>query len=429
MLSVAVEAPLSIDSSSPAVIEKALRLYPGRALVNSISAEAVKIEKLLPVASKYGAALVALPLDDDGVPKTAPERRDRVERIFAHAEAQGYRKADIVVDGLVMTVSSDNGAASETLNTVAWAAHDFGVNTTLGLSNISFGLPARKQLNAGFLLMAAARGLTMVIADMGQDALADAVRSADLLSGHDADCLRYIARFATDTAGKEKDAKETADPCRRAFNAVVNGDKDGIEKVVREALATGVSPFDLVDGHLIPGIVEVGDRYERGEYFLPQLMLSAETMEKAFGLVEPLLDKGAARKAGKVVIATVKGDIHDIGKNIVALMLRNYGFDVIDLGKDVAAEDIVRRAREEGAHIIGLSALMTTTMTEMAEVIERAKSSKLEVRFMVGGAVVTEGYATQIGADAYARDAVEAVKTAQRLMTEPCSPSSPNAST
>ncbi len=411
-LSATVDAPLVLDSSSPEALAAALREYPGRAMVNSVSAEQKKLREILPIAARYGAAILVLPLDDTGVPETADERARRVEEIARHAESLGCRRCDLVVDGLVMTVSSSPAAARSALETVDWASHEFGVNTVLGLSNVSFGLPERRWLNATFLAMAVARGLTMVIANPCEATFAAVRRACDALQAGDPNCLAYIEFFSR-PAEEAPAPRSPADACRQA---VIRGDRDGIADLVRQALDAGSRPYALVEEHLVLAIMEVGERFERKEYFLPQLMLSAEAMQRAFELLEPLLAETGRAKAGKVVIATVQGDVHDIGKNIVALMLRNYGFDVIDLGKDVRCEEIIQRAREAGADIIGLSALMTTTMTEMGKVIQQAREERLGVKFMVGGAVVTDDYARQIGADVYARDAVAAAKAARELV-------------
>ncbi|MCK4304630.1 MAG: homocysteine S-methyltransferase family protein [Candidatus Eisenbacteria sp.] len=438
MLSVAVDLPLCLDSSSPETLASALRIYPGRALVNSISAERAKLERALPIAARYGAALLILPVSDKEIPETAAMRCGLIERVFSRASGYGYTKSDIVVDGLVMTISSQTRAARETLKTVAWARDVFGANTVIGLSNVSFGLPERHWLNATFLAMAISHGLTMVIANP-EDPMIQAVKpAADALTGRDPSCLRYIERLsarktskrtisgadmaatakahATTTATADGAATAEATPSARAFDAVVHGDRETIADLINEALEAGSRPLDLVNECLIPGLMEVGERFERKEYFLPQLMLSAETTECAFAVLRPLLEKETTQKLGKVVLATVEGDIHDIGKNIVALMLRNHGFEVIDLGKSVSADEIIEKARQERAHVIGLSALMTTTMTKMASVIDRIKASGLPIRVMIGGAVITESYARDVGADGYASDAVEAVKIAKELM-------------
>ncbi|HBF33508.1 TPA: 5-methyltetrahydrofolate--homocysteine methyltransferase [Candidatus Sumerlaeota bacterium] len=415
----AVQTPLCLDSSSPAVLEAALRAYPGRALINSVSAEGAKAEKLLPLIAKYGAMFIVLPLSDAGVPATADERIALVQQVYAQAEKYGLRKCDMVVDGITMTVSSDQKAAMETLKTVDWCANVFGCNTILGLSNISFGLPERSWVNTGFLAMCMGRGLSMAIANPSNEMLMNIKRACDVLAVRDANSAAYVAHFAGGaTAATPKTAAAEMTTAEKIYDAVLKGNKEGIQKLITTALSEGATPSELVDGRLIPAITQVGDFYEQKKYYLPQLIQSAEAMKSAFELLEPLLQQNAASDAvapTRVILATVKGDIHDIGKNIVGLMLKNYGFEVYDLGKDVSEQTIVQTAKEKGARIIGLSALMTTTMIEMKTVIALAKKEGLDCKFMVGGAVVTQQYADEIGADAYSEDAHSAVKVAQRL--------------
>ena len=420
LLSVAVDMPLCLDSSSPEVLETALRQYQGRALVNSVSLERVKIETLLPTVAKYGAAFVALPVTDDEVPVTADRRAEIVRSIWAAAEQFGYRRHELVVDGLVMAVSSDAAAARQTLDTVRWASAEFGANTILGLSNASFGLPERKWINAAFLSMAIQAGVRFVIANPGEETLRAARLSADVLCRRDANCLAYIGHFSKvkPASALQSATSVTLEPAERAAHAVLNGDRPGAESAVRDAIAAKVPAAELVNAHLIPAIMQAGDRFGAGTYFLPQLMLSAEAMDAAFAILSPLLEAGGCEPAGTAVLATVKGDIHDIGKNIVALMLRNHGFRVIDLGKDVPAERIVETAQRENADVIGLSALMTTTMTGMADVIQRVRTEGVRARVMVGGAVVTQAYADEIRADGYAADAVGAARMALKLTRE-----------
>ncbi len=428
------DAPLSLDSSSPEVLEAALRIYPGRALINSITQEKFKLERLLPVAAKYGAMFILLPLGDEGVPEKALQRQEIVRNVFAKAAEYGYQKNDIVVDGLVMTVSSNQEAAVETLDLIEWCSREFGCNTIVGLSNVSFGLPERGWVNAAFLSMAIGRGLTMAIANPSSDLLMNIKLASDVLTGKDENSKKYILHFGniekpaaeqTHTGGRQMSEHRTAEhqtTGERIHDAVLKGDKDGIGALVDKAVNENTSPRDIVDRFLIPAINQVGKLFDEKKYFLPQLIQSAHTMKKGFDCIEPLLKQNgsdaAAGKADVIVLATVKGDIHDIGKNIVALMLRNYGFHVHDLGKDVSARRIVDEAKRTDAAIIGLSALMTTTMVEMKEVIDLAKTEGCRARFIVGGAVVNVEYAAQIGAHGYARDAYEAVKLAKSFTEE-----------
>jgi 5-methyltetrahydrofolate--homocysteine methyltransferase len=419
-LSVMTDAPLCLDSSSPEVLEAALRIYPGRALINSISAERVKLEKLLPITAKYGAMFILLPLSDEGVPETGEERYGIVERIYNEAAEFGYTKNDFVVDGLVMTVSADQKAAVETLKVIDWCSNTFGCGTIVGLSNVSFGMPERKWINSAFLAMAIGRGLTMAILNPSSDTLMSIKMASDVLKVRDKNSKRYIEYFAGLKEQKPVIDKkeEMVSSVEKIYDAVVKGDRESIAQHIDTALKEGREPSHIVDKYLIPAITHVGDLYDKKEYFLPQLIQSAETMKAAFGILEPLLTKDGdevGEKKVRIVLATVKGDIHDIGKNIVGLMLRNYGFEVYDLGKDVDAGEIISKAKETKASIIGLSALMTTTMLEMKEVVNLAKKEGLDAKIMIGGAVVNAGYAKEIGADGYSEDAYAAVKLAEKL--------------
>lgn len=419
-LSVMTDAPLCLDSSSPEVLEAALRVYPGRALINSISAERVKLEKLLPITAKYGAMFILLPLSDEGVPETAQERCEIVERVYNQAAGFGYTKNDFVVDGLVMTVSADQKAAVETLKVIDWCSNTFGCGTIVGLSNVSFGMPERKWINSAFLAMAIGRGLTMAIMNPSGDTLMNIKMASDVLKVKDKNSKKYIEYFAGQKEQKPAahQKEETVSTVDKIYGAVVKGDRESVVQYIDIALKEGIEPSHIVDKYLIPAITYVGDLYDKKEYFLPQLIQSAETMKTAFGIIEPLLTKdadGDGSKKIRVVLATVKGDIHDIGKNIVGLMLRNYGFEVYDLGKDVAAGEIISKAKETKASIIGLSALMTTTMLEMKEVVDLAKKEGLDAKIMIGGAVVNAEYAKEIGADGYSEDAYAAVKLAGKL--------------
>lgn len=415
------DAPLCLDSSSPAVLEAALRLYPGRALINSISLEKEKIEKLLPIAAKYGSMFILLPVSDEGVPEKDEKRREIIEEVFRKAHQYGFRKEDVVVDGLVMTVSSNQQAALETLDQIEWCAREFGSPSIIGLSNISFGLPERSWVNAAFLAMAIGRGLTLTIANPSSDLLMGIKMASDVLTTRDRDSLRYIARFSQNEkqASGNVPGPELMSIRERIYRAVLRGEKEDIHSLIEQALQESVLPGEIVDDCMIPAINEVGQLFDVKKYYLPQLIRSAETMKLGFDKIEPLLgadQKSSTSGVAKVVLATVKGDVHDIGKNIVGLMLKNYGFLVRDLGKDVSKERIVAEAKTIGAEIIGMSALMTTTMTEMKEVIQLARQVGLNCKIMIGGAVVNEDYAREIGADGYAKDAYEAVKLAQRLI-------------
>lgn len=407
--------PLAIDSSHVDVIEAALRKYPGRALINSISLESAKIDALLPIAKKYGAMFILLPLWDAGLPQNIEEKQHIIEEVLKRAYALGFTNDDIVVDGLVATVAANPNAGKETLDTIRYCKEK-GLATICGLSNISFGLPERININSAFLTLAIGAGLTMAIANPGQEMLVNTSLSADLLMAKGGADLAYIDRMNGGTEG-EKTAEET--PLSKVRVAVLKGKQRDILTLTREALDAGCAPDHILNEALLPAIEEVGDLFDSGKYFLPQLIASAETMKKSIELLEPLLkETGSQAVMPTIVIATVKGDIHDIGKNLVALMLKNHGFGVVDLGKDVPREEIIKAARDNHAKIIALSALMTTTMQEMKQVIDLAKKEGLSAKVMIGGAVITQEYADEIGADGYSKDAAEAVKLAQRLCEE-----------
>ena len=414
--------PLCIDSADPDVVEAALRIYPGRALVNSVSAEKERLERTLPLVAKYGAMCVVLPLTDEGIPETVEARKSVVKTIFDAFEAESMSAADLLVDGLVMTVSSNPEAAAVTLDLIEWCSRDLHVNTVCGLSNVSFGMPERKWVNAAFLAMAVSRGLTSAIANPGVDILRFTAWATDALNGRDRHLQHYVGAFGGQKQSPDKAVAAVRSAREQVYDAVVQGDLDRIEPLLQQALeAPEETAKKLVDECLIPAIEQVGDLYDRKEYFLPQLIMSADTMRTGFALLEPMLIQtdAADEAVATVLLATVKGDIHDIGKNIVALMLKNYGFKVIDLGKDVPAAVIVEKAEELQVDLIGLSALMTTTMVNMKDVIAQLKARNLPIKVMVGGAVVDQPYADEIGADGYAADAMAAVRLARRLLPSP----------
>ncbi len=447
----ATSLPLAIDSSHVDVIEAALRIYPGRALINSISLEKGKIENLLPLAKKYGAMFILLPLSDEGLPKNMEERKENIRIIYEAALKEGLCKEDIVVDGLVATVGADATAALQTLQTIKYC-HDEGLATVCGLSNISFGMPERSFINSTFLTMAIQSGLTMAIANPSQELLVGAALASDLLLARDGSDLAYIDFAGRVQERKEKEASKAAainaaigstsevvskapngmggsgnvtsnatapenDIRANLKNSVLKGNRKGIQDITREALAQGEDAKALLDEVLLPAINLVGDYFDKGKYFLPQLIASAEAMKLSIEVLEEKLNIAKETENMPVIVfATVEGDIHDIGKNLVVLMLKNYGFRVIDLGKNVKKEEIVQTAIDNNASLIGLSALMTTTMQKMKEVVEYAKERGCVSRILIGGAVITDAYADEIGADGYATDAADAVRVAKKLL-------------
>lgn len=422
-VSATVDCPLCIDSSHVDIIEAALRIYPGRALINSISLEKEKFEKLLPIAQKYGAMFILLPLSDEGLPKSMEEKRNIIHTITERAYSLGFTKEDIIVDGLVATVGANPNAALECFDTISYCKNELKLATICGLSNISFGLPDRQFVNTAFLTMAISKGLTMAIANPSQDLLMNAAFATDMLLNKEEGDIRYITRM---NLRDEKITKEDASGAREekapkapVYEAVLQGNKGGILKEVQKALKEGKVPDDIISEDLIPAINEVGVLFDKQIYFLPQLIASANTMKLAIEYLEPMLVKTEdAEEMATIVMATVEGDIHDIGKNLVVLMLKNYGYRVIDLGKDVAASIIVDTALKENAKVIGLSALMTTTMMRMKDVVELAKEKNYTGKIIIGGAAITPSFADEIGADGYSKDAADCVKLVERLLEE-----------
>ena len=443
--------PLSLDSSYVEVLEAALRNYPGRALVNSVSLETEKFEKLLPIVAKYGAMFILLPLSDAGLPKDIEEKKDIIHKIYDRALSLGMRKEDIVVDGLVATVGANPKAALETLETIRYCKSN-GFATICGLSNISFAMPERGFVNTAFLTLAIQSGLTMAIANPSQEMLMSCALATDLLLNKEEAALRYIeyaggvkerreekeaelsrklalleqqGTKADSTDNTEvpsavtasKDTPQINEMQEKLKTAVLKGNRNGIVKITNEALESGEKPVELLNQVLLPAINLVGEYFDQGKYFLPQLIASAEAMKNSIEVLEPLLQTGnSGEEMPVVVIATVEGDIHDIGKNLVALMLKNHGFHVIDLGKDVPQAKILETAKEHHAEFIALSALMTTTMQRMREIVAAAKQEGITAKIIIGGAVITQEYADEIGADGYSKDAADAVKLAKSLM-------------
>ncbi|MGE4557118.1 MAG: homocysteine S-methyltransferase family protein [Desulfovibrionaceae bacterium] len=414
-----VQTPLCIDSADADAVEAALWRYPASPLVNSISGEPGRMERLGPVVRAFGAPFILLPLVGRKLPATASERIEVIEKLVAQAEAMGVPRRLILVDVLALTVSSKPEAALHCLETIRHCRDRLGLPTVVGLSNISFGLPARELVNAAFLTMAMAAGLSAFIANPNSARMRETMAATEVLLNRDPQAANFIQGYAdwkpnAGGSGPGRAAAPTSVDNLR--EAVVKGAKDRILSMVEAELERGADPLALVDNDLIPAIIEVGELYERKEYFLPQLLLSAETLQTAFSRLKPLLEaQPNAKKKAVVVMATVEGDIHDIGKNIVCLMLRNQGFEVTDLGKDVAADRIVDEAEKLDADIIGLSALMTTTMVRMKDTVDLVREKGLHAKILIGGAVVTEQFCESIGAHGYATDAVSAVKLATKL--------------
>lgn len=468
----AVDVPLVIDSPGPDVLEAGMRAFSGKALVNSFSGEEDRLERVLPVAARYGAAVLGLTLDEAGLPQTARDRLRIATRLVREAEKVGIPRQDVVIDCLCLTAGAQQDAARETLEGIRLVKQELGCATSLGISNISFGLPERTFLNAVFLTMAIQAGLDMAIVNPLDLRLMDAIAATRVFSYRDRDARAYISRMGSRRLVHTLDEAEAAlrksgalaDPApaaaqppaaaaakpptaaalarqqaqaglvrqtgpapervpteallRQLYDSIVEGDKDGIEGHLEKVLARGDNPVAILNEALIVGMEEVGRLFGDGTYFLPQLMLSAEAMKRAFARLKPELQKlkEGQTEVGTVVLATVQGDIHDIGKNICAVMLENHGFRVIDLGRNVKNDLVVATAREQHADVVGLSALMTTTMPQMKRVIEMFRAEGMDVPVMVGGAATTRHFAREIGAAGYGRDAQEAVAEAKRLV-------------
>ena len=412
------DIPLCIDSSNPEAIIRTLIEYPGSALVNSISGEQDKMDILGPVCRDYGAPFILLPLKGGKLPATSAQRIEIIEELLQKAAELNIPRRLILVDALALTLSSSTGAGLACLEVISYCREKWGLGTIIGLSNISFGLPARELINSTFLSMCLSRGMTALISNPASARVRESLAASDVILGRD----KMAANFIRDYSGWKPSHHLTAssDQELRSFassiqEAIIKGKKEIIVSLLEEQINSGRDPFEVVNSEMIPAINIVGEKYEKREYFLPQLILSAETMKQGFEYLKPMLKRDKEDLGPTVIMATVEGDIHDIGKNIVSLMLRNYGFNVIDMGKDVPAVDIVDTARKHKAQVIGLSALMTTTMVKMEETVKLVKQNHLQCRVMVGGAVVTPAYAERIKADGFAEDAVSAVRLAQKL--------------
>ena len=420
----AVDLPLCLDTSHVDVMEAALRIYPGRALINSISAEEPKMQDMLKLAKKYGAMFITLPLSGAGLPKDINEKKQHINTVLTAAESMGLRKEDAVVDVLVQTVGAEGTAGLQCFETIEYCKNELGLPTVCGLSNISFGMPNRPFVNTTYLTIAVSKGLTMAIANPSQQMLMYCAAAADTLMNKPGALEKYaslpVVEQAVGTAAGKPGAKEAGGDAGVELSpvaeCVVKGKKEQIVTEIQSLLDSGVDPQVIIEEHLIKGINVVGDLYDKKKYFLPQLIAGANAMEIGMKHIEPLLASEDSESKGTIVIATVEGDIHDIGKNLVALMLKNYGYNVIDLGKDVPAADIIDKAVEVDADIIGLSALMTTTMMRMDDVVKLAKEKGCRAQIIIGGACINESFKDEINADGYSADAADCVKLVANLL-------------
>lgn len=411
--------PLVLDSSDPVTLEAALRIYNGKPLINSVNGKQESITAIMPLAKKYGGALVALLLDEKGIPQTADERLAIARRILEAADHYGIARHEIIFDGLTMTVSSEPEAARITLETIQRVKEELHARTILGVSNVSFGLPQRSLVNSSFLAMAMRSGLSLAIMNPNDMTMLAAIRASNALLHHDENCMAYIETFQNTDPVISSSPVRTDRPKETEVStlsgAIIRGLLSRAEEMTRALIQEGVPSMTIIDEHLIPALDEVGKGFEKGTVFLPQLLLSADAAKACFAILKETLAASTQEVKGRIVLATVKGDIHDIGKNIVKVMLENYGYEVIDLGKDVAPDVIVQAVKENDIRLVGLSALMTTTVVAMKETIELLHKETPGVKIMVGGAVLTPEYAEEIGADAYGKDAMASVRYADRV--------------
>ena len=413
------DAPLSIDTSDVKSLEAGLRIYPGRALVNSVSAEPERIAEFLPLAKKYGAAILCLPVTESGIPKTPQERIEVLQTIIDAAKKIGFDDGDFMLDGLVMTVAADVHACEQTLETLRLYRQHYGYPSTMGLSNISFGLPGRPLINSTFFAMCLAAGLDAPIMNPYDESMQNVRIAAAALLGKDPNGREY-SLMAGDASNPSpaKPKKQDLTPMEALKQAVIEGDKDVIPELLDVVIKEGHDTNEITEKALTAAMNEIGVDFGAGKVFLPQVLLSAEAMKTAFDHIKELFPAQDTAKEGTVVLATVKGDVHDLGKNIVGALLENSGFKLIDLGKDVDSSEIVEAAIKNDADIVGLCALMTTTMTQIDVVVEDLKQAGCNAMVMVGGAALTQDYADSAGADAYARDGVEAVKLAKDMVAK-----------
>ena len=417
------DLPLQLDSSNKDALARALRIYNGKPIVNSVNGEQKVLDSILPLCKKYGAAVVGLALDEHGIPKTAEGRFEVAKRIVAATDAIGIPRGDVYIDCLTLTVSAEQSAAAETLKAITMCKKELGGRTVLGVSNISFGLPCRGYMNTTFLTLAMQAGLDLAIMNPNTPEMMAAVRAYRVLTSQDEKCNDYVAAYANVQVQTSQVAKtDAAAPTGGAagadalFEAVRRGLKNEARAAAEEALKTR-EPLQVVNETLIPALDVVGDAFEKGSIFLPQLLQSATATQAAFEVIKTAIAASGSQgeSKGRIVIATVKGDVHDIGKNIVRVILENYGYDVLDLGRDVPPERVVEAVRQTGAPLVGLSALMTTTVPNMQATIEALHAANLPCKVMVGGAVLTKAYAEQIGADFYAKDAKASADYAKQI--------------
>lgn len=427
-----VDVPLQIDSTKPEVIEAALRVYNGKPILNSVNGEDKILDEILPIVAKYGAAVIGLTLDENGIPDSAEKRVKIAEKIMNKAMSYGIPKEDVIIDCLTLTVSAEQKACLETLKALNIVKNKLGLRTVLGVSNISFGLPNRETVNKYFLTMALYSGLDLPIINPNVSSMVWAVKTYKVLADIDKNSMDFIEYSSTHEAESvakksEQTGSDTGNvtatlstpEANKILHAMETGMKNEGKRLTEECL-NKFDAMDIINEMLIPALDVVGDKFEKGKIFLPQLILAADVAKECFEAIKTFLaDKGAGSESkGKIVIATVKGDIHDIGKNIVKVILENYGFDVIDLGRDVDPEIVLKATVENDVHLVGLSALMTTTLGSMEDTIKLLRANNVDCKIMVGGAVLTKDYAMEIGADYYAKDAKMSADIAKEVLVK-----------
>jgi 5-methyltetrahydrofolate--homocysteine methyltransferase len=406
-LQTAVQVPLFIDSQDPATIEEALKVYGGKAVINSVSAREDMCSKILPIARRYGAAVIGLTMDEQGIPETPETRLDVARKVVKLAESYGIRACDVIIDSLVLPAGASENSAITTTETLRRIKQELGVATILGISNVSYGMPVREHINQAFLMSTIQAGLDAAIIDPHEAGIMELVAASELLSGRDPQGQRYISKHAT-TVGVVSEL-----PLHAVQKAILSGNKDETTKQVNELLQSNELPLKIINEFLVPAMEEAGEKYEKKEFFLPQLIGASEAMKQGIGVLIPLLGKGKST-GKKVLLATVEGDMHDLGKNLVKVILEANGYVVTDLGKDVKPDQIVETCKADLPDVIGLSCLMTTTLPSLQEAVESLRNEEIGAKIVVGGASVEEEFAKQLGV-LYAKDAIAAVKLLKSL--------------
>jgi len=414
----AVPVPLSLDSPRAEVIHAGLKTADGKVLINSVTGEEESLRRILPLAKRFGAAVLALTLDENGIPALAKDRLAIARRILQRAREEGIPDRDLLIDCLTLSAGAEQEKAVETIRALALIKSELGLNTLLGVSNVSFGLPSREYLNAAFLAMAAQAGLSAAIANPFHETSMGILAASRVILNQDRNAADFIHRYAAPSPTREdrEETPEKENGLQALKEAVINGNPDTAREGALKLLEEGMEPMEIGETVLIPAMSEVGDRFARNEYFLPQVLMSARAMKAAFEPLREILKDHDVPTKGRILMATVEGDIHDIGKNIVTTLLENHGFEVVDLGKNVPSRELVRRLEEENFQAVGLSALMTTTMVRMKEAVAGIREAGLDLPVIVGGAAVTPEYSEEIGADGYGRDATEAVTIFSKLI-------------